>query len=77
MSLNSLTSTLIDMTINTITRQERAFWNRWTLGLDFGLRKRWTLDRYFNPKTQKNILIHVCSNFCVFLDRYFRKYPES
>ena len=26
----------------------RAFWNRWTLGLDFGPGKRWTLD-------QKNI----------------------
>ncbi len=28
-----------------------AFWNRWTLGLDFGPGKRWTLDRYFDPKT--------------------------
>ncbi len=32
-----------------------AFWNRWTLGLDLGLGKRWTLDRYCDPKTQKNI----------------------
>ncbi len=38
-----------------------AFWNRWTLGLDFGPGKRWTLDRYFDPKTQKNI-----SLLCVF-----------
>ena len=30
-----------------------AFWNRWTLGLDLGPGKRWTLDRYCDPKTQK------------------------
>ena len=33
-----------------------AFWNRWTLGLDLGPGKRWTLDRYCDPKTQKKYI---------------------
>ncbi len=33
-----------------------AFWNRWTLGLDFGPGKHWTLDRYYDPKTQKKYI---------------------
>ncbi len=57
------------------TKSKWAFWNRWTLGLDFGLGNAglWTdISGNIGPKTHKSCWIHVLiMDLCVLRIRIF------